>query len=68
MPLYVPQDYNVYPQRRTIEVLGFLAANRPEQYSDIKYKPTYIYFDQFEVKSDRFADYYPGLEIKDDEW
>ncbi len=66
IPFYIPQNFNIYPQRETIEIVGFLAANNPEQYSGKIVKPVYIYFDQFEALIDRFADYYPGLEVSDD--
>ncbi len=67
VPYYIPQSFNVHPQRKTIEILGFFAANNPAQYADRVHEPIYIYIDQFEVMVDRFADYYPGLEIQD-EW
>ncbi len=65
VPLYIPQSFDIYPQRMTIEIVGFYVVNHPTQYADTLYQPFYLYIDQLEVLVDRFTQQYPGIEIED---
>lgn len=66
IPIEIPQKFDIYPQRETIKIVGFLVTNHPTQYIEELYQPCYIYIDQLEVLLNNYMDIYPGLEIKDD--
>jgi len=68
IPIYIPQSFDIYPQRMTIEIAGFYVINHPTQYADTLYKPFYLYIDQLDAMVDRFTKQYPGIEIRDDWW
>ncbi len=65
IPPYIPQSYDIYPQRMTIEIVGFYVVNHPSRYADILYRPFYLYIDQLEGLIDKFTTQYPGIEILD---
>ncbi len=65
VPESIPQNYNVFPQRETLKFEGFLAINHPLKFAYELYQPFYLYVDQLEVRLDRNAESYPGLEISD---
>ncbi|MDD5065465.1 MAG: flagellar filament outer layer protein FlaA [bacterium] len=67
IPSYIPQNYDLYPQRKVIELAGFQVTCIPSQFADEQHKTFYVYIDQVEALLDQYAKTYPGLEISD-EW
>lgn len=65
IPPYIPQSFDIYPQKMTIEIVGFYVTNNPTRYADIINKPLYLYIDQLEGLIDKFSSQYPGVEIID---
>ncbi len=65
IPPYIPQSFDIHPQRMTIAISGFYVINQPSRYADMLYRPFYLYIDQLEGLIDKFTRQYPGVEILD---
>jgi len=65
IPPYIPQSFDIYPQRMTIEIVGFYVINHPVKYADVLHRPFYLYIDNLEGLIDKFESQYPGVEILD---